>query len=521
MPGIPRHLLTEASDFINTEASNRIILEQDQEITGTAAVSSKPGRWQYQSYFNVLLPMGPVFSTLQPIVMETAVRGKIGLSAAIMAGSCFMNPLPIPNPPAPTIDMWAGQHPDIIVRAKEERYTFPSLFRPEMQPLPRTESWLPQTDQKAREYPDFTYLTPEDFLWDGSLEADFSGQWQFQPDVPVERLDNRWTAPWEFRTEKIDLPASMWMPNTDQKAREFADLTYIVPFDWTWDGSLEADFSGQWQFQDVNPFERLDNRDFRGEYRVDVISAAVEVITLDKWYSPRPDILFRTKDPRYTYPSLFRPDNQPTPITDWLTPRPDILYKARDVRYTYQALFWPEHQPDVIITSWLGSRPDLLFRAKDFRHTYPSLFWPERQPDVLISSWLGNYPDVLFRAKNLKYLDPELFRSFVIGTPEVITIDKWLGSRPDILFRTTDRRYLDPNNFRSEFIVPPEVITMDKWFREIVQPWHLFARKHPEYLYPNGAFYVGQPINVSTNTRLIIVEGRLAYRVGNRLYVWL
>jgi hypothetical protein len=578
----------------------------------------------------VLIPPAtpaPTQTIWTEISQPYASRRAPALLTAIMAGSLFM-PFPV-QAPVPRMDSWNGQKPDVIFRAKEERYAYPSFFAPERQPLPRDNSWQGQWPDTVFRAKDVRYTYESNFSpfvtaapvvlpdrWLPSLEkqADrlkdqqYISDSEFSPDpIPIVRVDSwhpliekpadrlkdqQYISDSEFSPDPIPIVlADKWHPLIEVKANDFKDQTYIVDQQWIWDSTYDADYSGTWQFQDVIPFERPDNRwTGRWEARTDLVVAAA--VTPWDWNILRLDPLFRARDFRYIYPSLAWPEIQPLPDMDgWASTSIPSFFKGKEERFAYPSVFRPEILPAIFIDRWAPSAPDILFRPKDPRSLYPSAFFhplPLPSP-VFLDKWVPDYPDRIdrlqsrtwitypvleltqsqrpetiypdkwawvypdyFRAKEERYLYPSLswpeiqplvlpdryyepivqpvqrvFRQYdrpgdvFVVAPAFNKLD-WIPSVPDFINRLKNQNYITIGDLILTPAQRPEIITLDKWYNQTSLPFHLFNLRRLQYLYPDvSEWFVGVPINAGHNTRLIIVEGRLAYKVGKIEYIWL
>lgn len=507
MPISGNHILTEGSDFLNTEGSDRLITETGSETGGAGTASLLPGRWQFQALaFVPLVITTPALNQLQPIHDAPLVmRQAPALTAAIRAGS-FFGPT---RQPTPRADSWYPRYPDIIFRTKDPRYTYPSSFRPDQRPfdVPDADSWYPCEEVPTPRLPeakDLSYITPMWWFWTSSYVADYAGTLDMLPPPMFEARDQRWTYPSEFRTDLVAIPASSWHPLIDIKMREPFNMRHLLPpFEWVWTSALIGDYAGTLDMLQPPMFERPDFRAlYPYEGRTDLVVSA-PVVAFD-WMVARPDLLFRARDLRYTYPSLFfeltqaqrpeavsidrfagyqpervhrlpfrpwlmpfvaaMPERQPEPRSDsWFGYQPERTRAIQPRTFAYQWLSAPERQPDPRPLSWAPDYPDMVKALTPARWAYQKFAAiPSRQPDPPALAWAAIFPDRVYghRPRVITQYDYRVDFGIVTVVPPM---DSWY-MRPEIPVRRIDNRnYITIGDLVLTPAQRPERITPDKW----------------------------------------------------------
>jgi hypothetical protein len=422
-------------------------------------------------------------------------------------------------------DYSGSLYPSLVKQAdrlKDQQYITDSEFSPDPIPIVLADKWHPLIEVKANDFKDQTYIVDQSWFWDSTYDADYSGTWQYQDVNPFERPDNRWTAPWEARTDIVIgavIYADKWIGYQPDILFRAKDLRILYP-SLSWPEIQPVPRMDGWSSTTLPSFFK--GKEERYLYPSIFWPEILPPIFVDRWIGFQPDIIFRKTDPRFTYPSLaFYPLPLPSPIflDKWVPDYPDRIDRLQSRTWiTYPVLELTQSQrPETIYPDkWLWVYPD-YFRAKEERYLYPSLSWPEIQPLVL--------PD--------RYYEPivqpvqRVFRQYdrpgdvFVVAPAFNKLD-WIPSVPDFINRLKNQNYITIGDLILTPAQRPEIITLDKWYNQTSLPFHLFNLRRLQYLYPDvSEWFVGVPINAGHNTRLIIVEGRLAYKVGKIEYIWL
>ena len=480
-------------------------------------VSTRPGRWQYKIMTEpVFVPAAPSFQGFREFAENILPPMRVrALSTAILAGACFI-PFPV-QAPVPRYDSY---HPNIEVRAtepKDQSYITGSEFSADLIPIVRVESWHPEIEKKAREPVDQSYITDSYFAADP---------------IPIVRTES-------------------WHPAIEKKADDFKDQQYIVEQQYLYDSLVEGDFVGTWHPAIVQPLTPPD-RQFQSEFRTEVVTAAAEVVTLDKWYAElqRPTLRARTnillpgtvqlllpETPRLD--RWFAETQQPTrrPQTNVLislgtqlllpeTPRLDRWY-AETQQPTRRA------RTNILLP---GSAQLLLPETPTLDRWYPSVALPvfvrpraqfqtefrtERSmaAAVVVLDWLGHYPDRIDARRSLTHITQGDLVLTQAQRPEAVSVDRWFAPIVQLIGKRL--HVPGPFSFEPIFIPTPEgAVTLDKWYRELSLP--KFLRWDWYYIYASGSnFFTITPTGGAGNDRLIIVDGRFAIKIGKRTYTFI
>lgn len=196
-----------------------------------------------------------------------------------------------------------------------------------------------------------------------------------------------------------------------------------------------------------------------------------ERASLDKWAQPTNQPQFDLKRQQRLYPTFFTerlfsvPNVESVTVDKWYSQRPEQISTVKRSRdYSLFAvdprLFTQPERSQIDKWGQLTQQP--RFDIKRSQWLYPSLaidsqFYLIPPAEIIkLDKWNRQYPDVIFRAKRLPdytyfSIDPTL-------RAEVVSIDRW--SQPQSQPHIVKRGLVVPT---SELIAVAESITLDKW----------------------------------------------------------